>query len=728
LVATVRNEAIKRFDFIHFIDSEVPNEKSLHRQYEGYVGKEFAATYSDYKNATNFDALGATNKAGGSITAGNFVYSPTTKRDEHGRSVISQYRIAGDPELMIVDFDDASTALVRKWAAKSGKVNVLVYPHHGSRENNIDSILDQRVALGLKDVIITVNKNNRYLHPAPEVFLKLLETLTPDHVHITGSQVGSNIRIGPSGVIKSQSPADHRKELAAFVGVQMDRYRARLRALSDQAELGKGVKRTVAESAGNLNKRSKALLASGKLSDRDAKKVQTLLAGLDAYKRSLDKIAQKPGGDDRALVAGHLRGPEPDGPPANYAPMPTSPNPGGDAYFEILDRNVARLGSRAAGPRPLVRSELATTKITFGGIVLGNDVTGPPMQRLEFANIVDGVDAGDSQVSIELTLANGEHATYADLTNAELWSAYNFVRPTAELLRAYPKKKLPSNAGGVIGIMNRPAGSRIALHPAFAHTRLGWDAIYVDLLREIAQAAADQQGPPLSISAVNWRPREWMQWFAAPVAIQVDHGLVRVSARGNPRECVMRLRFSEGPSSTKRESVRDRYFEQAMRQEASTQLGAEAVRSLEERGGTEAIEAALEERLGSTQYEILAAVLSTAARDVANRELEKADYFTGTELRDPRIWSLCSSLPALVRIDRVARVIAVLNWYLESSRSALPPLPEWIKPVRLSTPEMLDDTVVSGWASALAATGDFRPEAVKFKASEVIELTYPPVL
>ncbi|MDP8985905.1 MAG: hypothetical protein M3N97_12905 [Pseudomonadota bacterium] len=140
---------------------------------------------------------------GRTATVSNFVYQTSDVGNEiHDHAVVTQYALdrTDGQGTVFVDFDDASTELVGKWSEQANaRLNVVMVPHHGSRNNNLTSVLAKRDALGLKSAVIAVNRWNRFLHPDADVLDALVAQLGADNVFITDSDLGDNIVVDENG-------------------------------------------------------------------------------------------------------------------------------------------------------------------------------------------------------------------------------------------------------------------------------------------------------------------------------------------------------------------------------------------------------------------------------------------------------------------------------------------------------------------------------------------------
>lgn len=139
----------------------------------------------------------------GAVSVQNYKYNPVTiGGDVHDAAMIIETRVrVGEIEKLIVDFDDASSALIKQWATDrpDERVDVIVAAHHGSRRNDMSPAL-KMLEKGKGDIIFTVNEGNQFLHPSPRSLDAAIRAVGVDRVHITGSRSGNNVSISAQGV------------------------------------------------------------------------------------------------------------------------------------------------------------------------------------------------------------------------------------------------------------------------------------------------------------------------------------------------------------------------------------------------------------------------------------------------------------------------------------------------------------------------------------------------
>ena len=191
--------------------------------------------------ARNNDAFAGLAPSSSAVRVANFIFDPAeVGGDAHDRTIITHYEIGQRQETTtLVDFDDASSRLIRHWTDRNqGRhVDVVVMSHHGSRYNDMTPVLGSADpengavaagAFGVKQVVFTANRHNRFAHPAPEVLRQTVQLLGPENVFITDSVTGRSIRVTPAGIAYGDGTSPSRA-LALFV-------EARLAQLAEQRE------------------------------------------------------------------------------------------------------------------------------------------------------------------------------------------------------------------------------------------------------------------------------------------------------------------------------------------------------------------------------------------------------------------------------------------------------------------------------------------------------------
>lgn len=200
---------------LRFVDSEYPERSRLVEEYRKTADR---SRDVQYKTACANDALGQLNRPGGSVRASNFVYEPIGTAP-HGRSIIMSYELERNGSTTrVVDFDDASNALVRQFAEFARedptvrRPDCIIIPHHGSDLTDISPLLRDEILPTW--AIITVNPDNRHGHPGPDNVIQLMRKLGPENVQFTGGS--ANINITEQGVLRKKGLDQLRLEYELF--------------------------------------------------------------------------------------------------------------------------------------------------------------------------------------------------------------------------------------------------------------------------------------------------------------------------------------------------------------------------------------------------------------------------------------------------------------------------------------------------------------------------------
>ena len=571
--------------------------------------------------------------------------------------------------IRVVDFDDASSKLIRHWATKLPfqQADVLVSSHHGSRNNDVSLVLDNASRHGLKAVLITVNRHNRYNHPAPEVLSAFVEKLGPDHVFVTDSEIGNNVIVNVDG-IKYQNNDIPRKRLERFVRAQVERYEATYRTLFQKASESVVSNNTpISLNVQSLEDVGSHLATKGFLKSSEASSLKKTARALTDLGKTLDMIG-KTRDQRQRVVSGYMR----TAVPLTLGKQPETvrldtPENGIDRwkikreisanYPSLYVAGLRRLAgssgvtnlpnSRVMHFRRLVRQQ---TIPVWGGVVLGNEVhyDGPLPRSMEFIEappLFDGLTASGALV-LRIVFNDGSIAEYANVTPVELRAAYNFVQPTGSLKQAYGKD-LTKGSGGLVGIYDdfndAGVGWKFAVHPAIAGTVLARDAMRLDML--IVGATQSKESLPLPLKSIPWKLTRKpdrcnsYQWYDAEAEIVVKDGWLNAQPIGEPSACILRVRLVSWYDP-------DRCFS---------------------------------EILIAREYFPLIRALENLTND---RWQVREDH----SFSDAHVSAICEGFDAAATMDRFARLVAVLNWYVENTGKALPKLPASLESAEATGP------------------------------------------
>jgi len=690
----VRDPRIRKFTSIYFVDNGDKQTSSLYQQYTTKWAGSGQGPQVAYANATNKEVFGQTKFARANVRVRNFVYDASrVGGTDHDRSIIMQYTLPGEPPPQtVVDFDDASTRLVEEWASRSDAyASILIHPHHGSSNNSIDAILSAKGKIGLKDVVIPVNRNNRYLHPSPATLLKLLEQLGPNHVFVTDSDLGENVVINGRSIWDSKSEELHLAKLRDFVVAQQERYEARIRQAFQENHLEAGKIAAAWTSSRSSGKRQDAFPSSSR--DR---RIWQWMDGVRAYKRALDIIDHPKRSSLLTMVSGYKLWPFSDddllpperGPIEPTGGPPRSPSGGTEAFFK---KEVEASAGGAAQSRPdRFKMEIARARPLFGGIVLGNQVKGPSIAgELTFAREGGADENAVTRPIIRLRTLTGTF-DFVGLTSSELWVAYNLVSPTANLTSRYPGKTIDSPA--LVGLdCDKNNSCNVALHPALAGTLLGWDAIYADNVMVAAHEIATKKTAgklPGAFSDIKWGDFNYhaLQWFDGPSSVALRGTSINVSSASGG-SCLLQIRISTFDKKGYIAASSD-----VVKSAINARIGPRMVDDMigivrKEIGSGARIDPEFEARMAVAQLIASQNPSGKAwyAALVAKIEANEKSYWKTSPWPTAQIQRPCLEYPPLAAMNRIAKLVAILRWRQNNNGGQLPALPDWVQPVSLDT-------------------------------------------
>lgn len=720
LKALVADPLIRNFQ-LRFVDNGISEQDRLFAIYEKAVGADFAAAHAKYESAANRNAFVdfATGSAG-DIEVSNFQYDATSVGGGvHDTSVLMQYKIKGTPPRKVVDFDDASTELINTWVASGGTADAIVYPHHGSRNNSIDGVLAKRRAIGVRDVVITVNRQNRFLHPSSEKLLEMLRTFQPEHIFITDSDLGENVTIDRNGVSDGRSKGDHIARLRDFIEARIQMHSAAVRKLLTVPEEDILAETNISETQAH-NARIEAQIARSGLSARRANAVRSNIGAVRNYREALSLLDGKGDRNQSTFLAGLVGGGDFDPPLTlirNQHP-PTGPSGGSGRYLDSTAKLPQDIELHAGLGSPAFEAEKARHHFTWGGIVLGNAVAGPIPSSMTFVIAHPADTTGlKAELVIHVVLKNGAEGDYLDATSDELWAAYNFVSPTKQLVKRYPGRTIRGNMAGVVGLFlhNNDQNTReVALHPALAGTQIGWDAMRADHVLIAAQQFVEAHkqtsvGPTFQTGGwTAYKDFGMLQWNDAPSHIVVRNGLVSVLPTAGPEDCLLRVRLA-APSEDNEWHLFTNSIDAKLTQQATSTGRVGTLASANRLIASSKVSEALDEmqkkepktprwvlqRMAVWSLMAEAGVISEAElkswyKSAENQADSSDAAWTAQDRPGSDIEKLCTGYRPLVEVDHLARLIALLNWYSHYGIHSLPPLPDSIQPVWRPTPDVWD--------------------------------------
>lgn len=324
-------------------------------------------------------------------------------------------------------------------------------------------------------------------------------------------------------------------------------------------------------------------------------------------------------------------------------------------------------------------SMLALSMPAWGGVILGNrsDPDSLRPARLEFPVLADD-GSGIPAFGIRAVLADGRVLDYSDVTPTELWAAYQFVQPGEGLERVHgPTASVPGNAAGLVGMTEvHDDYWDFAIHPAIANTFLSRDAMRLDMMLSRASNIASEKGSeklPDFLRHIAWGDLvdfATYQWYDAPARIRAADGRLAVEAVDEPSDCLMRVRLvwlAHPPYWYSSRSDIQWYLERSrrIREQASASY--------------------IPEKMIDEMYR-------QSVEEEMSKELEpgmESDFSL-----NPSLGPICHAFDALRSVDRLARLVAILNWYREGTGQDLPPLPPAVLPVQEAVPASWNSSAV----------------------------------
>jgi len=575
----VRDPKILEFQRVVFVDSGFTVEsdsaaQSLYRTFDDYwtpgqlrrAGSDRPPT--EYRCADRANAFGDLSSPVHSVYVSNFVYEPRPGDGHpHGHTVFTEYTIsAAGQRFVVVDPDDAEDWLIERWCTAKAveldsgrlpsgwRIGLLLGPHHGSATSSIEPFLNQ--TFGPRSIVFTTIPGNRYFHPSPANVLDAMEAIGIDNVHFSG--VGKPLVVGPEGVrvrnTRLSRPNTFRQFLdrpvreslrklaqqqtrMAVSGDRSRSARSKLKRLESDAEAALRLKKLMLEGAsGEIDVEWSGVLESGTGDFRSrAQKLSAELERLNSTIASGGSVAPSPSpmqplqqsSTSVGTSGGGTRG---GGPRASESAAPRRSSP------------ISRTGSTGGARLTRFARSLSIPPV-FGGIIIGNrPAEAPGGVCCPRIYVEDGVVC----IGLVSDIAETENEyAYCDLTGPELWAAYHFVQPTAEMREEF---ELDSEECSLVGMQEKFEATGLfsertiwsfALHPAIANSVTAIDAMQADML------LAESRAPWLAeLLAEKEPPRTTTyQWFDEQARISLSDGEVVVDPANEPQTTILRARF-----------------------------------------------------------------------------------------------------------------------------------------------------------------------------------------
>jgi len=701
---------ITRFENLYFVDAiqdgaTTRSGKPIKPLYKTYEDKWPGGPppHVDHKSASGADAFASLNLKPGDVSVHNYKYDPgSAGEDVHDNSVIVEIEVRGpkSAKRTLVDFDDASTELIKQWA--SGKpprsANALLMAHHGSRYNDMSAVLKGAEGHGLTDIIFTANNANKFLHPTPEALRMALEAVGPDHVHITGSAPGDFIELSPEGRVVRSKPGEARSRLEGFLSARIadvqerlkttDSARNRLRYADDLVAI-RAIRDDLSAVGGSTRSEENGVAAfASRMAMTHADQVHSENARKKNEQVPMGVAnADAPNAPDAGISGGPGRTPPAGDAGIVSAPMAPGPNGSHGTSGGFSGSGGSGGGGFAPPSYRNFRTTVAeTVAIRFGGVVIGNEPKGVAISDLQFIR-----QPGPGTVSVQITATDGTIATFGPMSTTQLWAAYNFVAPTKYLREKYPGVAIEADAGGLAGMDSRGFfGWNFALNPAIADTSLAKDAMRLDMA--LALAHSDSDAIPKAVRLLPWTrigKYATYQWFDEQASISTAQGNVTIANAKTHGSCLMQLRLLTSKSDEvifKADEVSndDSELLEAVKKVADNHLEASSKPYSEDK----LAEIRQAERVNLAKQRAVARSIQALPdqTDLTEDERYKLNSLAVSQIRGdaglieslapPDVTSaLCEGLPFLRRIDQLAKTVALFHRYLDTAHKPLPELP-----------------------------------------------------
>jgi hypothetical protein len=556
-------------------------------------------------------------KPGDGVIPGHF-FSPQARSGLNGSVLIPEFTLQQDGRrTRVADLSDADHRVVQAWIARQketgAKTDVVFAPHHGSKSSDLASLWQAN--LGIRQCVVTANLGNQYGHPHASQVFQATDKLGYGNVLVTGS--GSHINITARGM-------DARPEDRARLARVLDHY-ARHHVEGRQARLEEEL------FAGGA--RGKAGDPGWTRRQEGLQREWTELArqGNRAMQLASDKPGRPPSSANQPALV----------PPASnpvtrfqYAPLSTEQfHKQSERFLRPPDKQGAnerreqqQRGGQTPAERRTSRQEFNVTPQSvpnYGGITLGAAIRSAPKISGR-ATFVSFLEDGETRWCLRVKTVAGE-GCYDAMTGAELWTAYNFLRPDAQLRAKHPRLE---DEPGLVNCDASSRGYQCSTHPAVTGTVIGFNAIRMDVMVLAAQdlffksdgkksVAETLPSPLLRMKWEQLRDFGMLLWYDESPVIRVADGQVRVEASQGPKDILLRMRWLAN-LKPKCDTRREKCFDDRRLDESSLRL-----------------------------------------------------------LRD--------NFTPFARIDRLARTVAVLNWVWRET-GELPSLPVGLEPPRRNIP------------------------------------------
>jgi hypothetical protein len=408
----------------------------------------------------------------------------------------------------------------------------------------------------------------------------------------------------------------------------------------------------------------------------------------------------------------------PNGGPRAPRPPPSAPGEGSRRFKVLSDEFQKSLGTLGQGQASGLSERQrrfnfsSSGRPIFGGVIVGNQVTGPTVDLLKVKiRLVSGDDdavgdefAEDELVEIGILVdgADGQRWYFADvLTQTELWTAYHFVRPLAEWRDRYGVSDHECNLVGMQRDVDDAGEDEwtFGIHPAIEHTALSRDCMMMDMLISQLLKAAPPAGDDLRtlLESIDGKYLTY-QWYDVASRVTLAGESVDVIPADSARTSLLGVR-AWGCENARRTTDDLVVREKAIVARAAT-LDARQKELLKRNAAG-----------GVSQEEALAFKSDVEKfKSDAKTLREEGEAFQARcgalKFDDARFCKECVlRLPIARRFERFARTVALLRWIEEKNPSAFPRLPDGIVCLQGDVPAKMSNKSVSEMVQQTAFSG-----------------------
>jgi hypothetical protein len=211
----------------------------------------------------------------------------------------------------------------------------------------------------------------------------------------------------------------------------------------------------------------------------------------------------------------------------------------GTPRWELRPSSPAIVADNPRGLRPVV-----------GGVQFDSRISEKFGSDLPLSAQVISPAGEDGSFAIEIETQTGR-GRLDRIDSTELWCAFNFVRPSSELLKEHPELEHPERYRGLVDATSLGEKAEFDLHPAVQDTAIGQSIARLDLLVSWMQAEVDAPSQLRKLlekdgaTPIPWESFRYdtLIWYDDELTIRVRDDKVVVAPISHPDSSVMRIRF-----------------------------------------------------------------------------------------------------------------------------------------------------------------------------------------